>query len=305
MDHATVGIKPGEPGHFDDFERGTPAPNAALATTSYPPLADGPLVSVLMTSYNSERYIETAIRSILDQSYTNLELIISDDCSSDGTKEILKRFAHQDSRVNVILNTENRGTYVAKNRALLSARGEYVALQDSDDWSHPDRIGKSVAVLQARKDIVGLTTDWLRMTNSGNVMVKAGGQISHVCCISLVMRRKEAIDGIGFFDSVRIEADMEYIRRLQLHFGKPAVARLRWPLLFGRARSDSLTGNEEYGISRTGFSEPRLQYQAAQSEWHDAVKKGASPFIDFPQRERTFSAPKIILPIKEEEENDR
>lgn len=296
----TIQVKSSTSGGFDDFEIGRAPSESNPDLVSYPPIQNGPLVSVLMTSYNSEKYIETAIRSILEQTYSNIELIVSDDASTDATPEVLKRLENEDQRVKVILNTQNSGTYIAKNRALLSASGKYVAFQDSDDWSHPDRIAKSISVLEARRDIVGLTTDWLRMTNDGSLMVKAGGQISHVCCISLVVRRQEALDAIGFFDSVRIEADMEYIRRLQLVFGKAAVARLRWPLLFGRARSDSLTGNEEYGISRTGFSEPRLQYQAAQADWHNKIKRGESAYLPFPMHRRAFDAPAIILPEKKE-----
>lgn len=290
-------------GDFDSFVLDNDAPGPEQAT-SYPPLTDGPLVSVAMTSFNSEAYIDTAIASILDQRYRNLELIIVDDCSSDATPDILRRWAHRDPRVRIVLKNRNDGTYVSKNLAMLRAKGEYVALQDSDDWSHPDRIGKSVAVLEARRDLQGLTTDWLRMTNQGELLIKAGGMISHVCCISLVFRRQPVLDAIGAFDSVRIEADMEFIRRIGLAFGHRAVARLRWPLLFGRVRSDSLTGNEEFGITRTGFSTPRLDYQAHRDAWHARIRSGASPFMPFPLGERTFSAPEIILPDRKIEKED-
>lgn len=289
-----VRAKPDTDAGFDDFEIGTPPPEGMKPT--HPPVTEGPLVSVIMTSYNSSAYIDTAIRSILDQAYQNIELIVVDDCSSDDTPDKLRAWAARDPRIQTVLRTENSGTYVSKNLGLLHARGEYIALQDSDDWSHPERIGKSVAVLAARKDLMGITTDWLRMTSEGDLMVKAGGQISHVCCISLVFRRRPVLDKIGFFNSVRIEADMEYIRRIRLAFGGRSVARLRWPLLFGRVRSDSLTGNEEFGISRTGFSQPRLDYQAAQARWHHSVRQGASPFMSFPLRDRRFEAPGIILP---------
>ncbi len=280
-------------GRLDDFvvsEEGPPPHDL-------PPLTSGPLVSVVMTSYNSAAYIDAAIKSILDQRYRDLELIVVDDCSSDDTPERLRQWKARDARVRIILKQTNDGTYVSKNIGLMQALGRYVALQDSDDWSHPDRIGKSVAALEARSDLIGVTTDWLRMTSDGALMVKAGGQISHVCCISLVFRRTPVLDEIGFFDSVRIEADMEFIRRIRLRFGEAAYARLRWPLLFGRVRSDSLTGNEDYGISRTGFSEPRLQYQAAQAEWHAAIRSGAaSPYMAYPLQRRAFPAPAIILP---------
>lgn len=265
---------------------------------NYAPVFDGPLVSIIMTSYNSEEYIDTAIRSIMEQTYANIELIVVDDLSTDSTRRKLMEWEQKDSRVRTVLKSDNSGTYVSKNMGLLQARGEFVALQDSDDWSHPDRIAKSVAVLLERPEVMGLTTDWLRMTNEGGLQIKAGGQISHVCCISLVFRRKEVLEGIGFFDSVRIEADMEFIRRIELKFGHQAMKRLRWPLLFGRVRSDSLTGNDEFGITRTGFSPTRVQYQAAQALYHTEIREGRSPVISFPLAERLFAAPDIMLPCK-------
>nr|GGI01694.1 hypothetical protein GCM10011355_32950 [Aquisalinus luteolus] len=269
----------------------------------YPPLHKGPLVSVIMTSYNSEQYLDTAIRSIMEQNYRNIELIVVDDCSTDSTPQMLQDWEDRDPRVRAILKSENSGTYVSKNMGLLLARGTYIALQDSDDWSHPDRIGKSVSALEKRPDVMGLTTDWIRMTTNGEIQIKAGGQISHVCCISLVFRRELVLKAIGFFDSVRIEADMEYIRRISLTFGESSILRLRWPLLFGRARSDSLTGNEEFGISRTGFSAPRLEYQLHQANWHREIETGnTTAYMPFPLSERKFKAPGIILPVKEETE---
>jgi hypothetical protein len=153
-----------------------------------------------------------------------------------------------------------------------------------------------MAVLLRQNDVVGLTTDWIRMTSNGDIVVKPGGQIAHVCCISLVFRRKPVLAAQGFFDSVRIEGDMEYIRRMSLCFGQDAVLRLRWPLLFGRSRSDSLTASEEFGLTRTGYTEPRRQYQAAYKEWHKKVVAGASALLSFPLPERKFFAPPIMLP---------
>ena len=179
----------------------------------------------------------------------------------------------------------------------MQAKGTYVALQDADDWSHPDRIAKSVAVLEARPELVGVTTDWIRMATDGRVVIKAGAQISHVCCISLVFRRREALRAAGFFDSVRIEADMEYIRRLGRILGPEALARLRWPLLIGRSHTASLTANEIYGITRTGFTEPRRAYQAAYRAWHRRIAAGeVDGRMPFPLGERRFDAPHVMLP---------
>lgn len=262
-------------------------------------LTNGPLVSVIMTTFNVAGYVKTAVRSILEQTYQNIELIIVDDASDDATPSILMEIERQDPRVRVILKTTNSGTYVSKNIGLLTARGKYIALQDSDDWSHPDRISASVTVLEQNPDLKGLTTDWLRMTTDGSMVIKAGGQISHLCCISLVFRRDDVLGAVGFFDSVRIAADLEFIQRIGLTFGADSVPRLKWPLLFGRARSDSLTASEEFGISRFGFTEPRQQYHDYSETFHAAIREGASPYIAFPLENRAFPAPDIILPVRQ------
>ncbi|GEM_PF-3776592 len=261
-----------------------------------PPVFDGPLVSVVMTSFNMQDYVETAIKSIINQSYRNIEIIVVDDNSSDRTSELLLQLEHNCPQLKVILKSTNSGTYVSKNMGLLQARGEFIALQDSDDWSHPDRIAKSVAVLNAKPELMALTTDWIRMTTDGRVIIKAGGQVSHVSCISLVFRRLPVMQKIGFFDSVRIEADMEYIRRMMRVFGPRAVSRLHWPLLFGRAHSASLTASEEFGLTRTGYTKPRLDYQAAYKSWHRTIEAGQKAFLAFPQRRRAYDAPAIMLP---------
>ncbi|MBX9751867.1 MAG: glycosyltransferase [Roseococcus sp.] len=258
---------------------------------------DGPLVSVVMTSFNSAAYLPTAVRSILEQSWRNLELIIVDDASTDDTPALLRDLEARDPRLRVILKSTNDGTYVSKNMGLLQARGEFIALQDSDDWSHPDRLACSIGQLQRRPELIGLTTDWLRMTSEGEVVIKAGGQISHLCCISLVFRRAPVLERIGFFDSVRVAADLEFIQRLGLGFGERACPRLRWPLLVGRARADSLTAHEDYGLARTGFTAIRRDYHASAEAWHACIRAGeATPRMPFPLTTRRFDAHALILP---------
>ncbi|MFM9857218.1 glycosyltransferase [Pseudoxanthobacter sp. M-2] len=252
----------------------------------------GPLVSVIMTTYNVQQYVRTAIESILNQSYRNIELIVIDDCSDDDTARILRDIESIDPRVRIILKTTNDGTYVCKNTGLLAARGEFVALQDSDDWSHPDRIAASIDVLLARAELQAITTDWLRMTSDGDIVIKAGGQVTHLCCISLVMRRS-VVAGVGYFDSVRVAADLEFIQRISRHFGRQAFSRIRWPLLLGRARSDSLTASEEFGMLRFGFTEPRRLYHETAERFQASTD---DLFYAFPMKVRPFAAPSALLP---------
>lgn len=92
-----------------------------------------PLVSVLMTAYNREKYIAEAIESVLASSYTNFELIIVDDCSKDKTVEIAKEFEKRDNRIKVYINEKNIGDYPNRNKAANYAKGKYLKYVDSDD----------------------------------------------------------------------------------------------------------------------------------------------------------------------------
>lgn len=92
-----------------------------------------PLVSVLMTAYNREKYIGEAIASVLTSTYTNFELIIVDDVSTDNTVNIAKCFERNDSRVKLFINEKNLGDYANRNKAALYATGKYLKFLDSDD----------------------------------------------------------------------------------------------------------------------------------------------------------------------------
>lgn len=100
-------------------------------------MKDQPLVSVLMTSYNREKYIATAIESVLASSYTHFELIICDDCSADGTVAIARSYAEKDGRIKVYINDRNLGDYPNRNQAASYAKGKYIKYQDSDDLIYP------------------------------------------------------------------------------------------------------------------------------------------------------------------------
>ena len=102
-----------------------------------------PLVSVIIPSYNHAQYIETAIKSVLGQTYSNIELIIVDDGSSDNSHEVIRKY-ESDPRVTAILNSQNRGQSYVFNRALEVARGDFVSLLPSDDWYLPEKTERQV-----------------------------------------------------------------------------------------------------------------------------------------------------------------
>jgi glycosyltransferase involved in cell wall biosynthesis len=92
-----------------------------------------PLISVLMTAYNRERYIADAIKSVLSSDYLHFELIIVDDCSTDNTVAIAKSFEAKDSRIKVYVNEKNVGQFANRNKAAFYAHGRYLKYVDSDD----------------------------------------------------------------------------------------------------------------------------------------------------------------------------
>ena len=98
------------------------------------------LVSVIMPTYNSSAYVTSSIDSILKQSYTNFELLICDDCSTDNTLEILNHLSKKDSRIRVFKLHKNSGSAVARNYAISESKGRFIAFCDSDDKWLTDKL---------------------------------------------------------------------------------------------------------------------------------------------------------------------
>lgn len=105
-------------------------------------------VSVIMPAYNAEKYIEEAVRSVIAQTYQNWELFIIDDCSSDRTPEIAKRFSEEDSRIVFLQNEENVNVAKTRNRGFDCCTGDYVALLDSDDIWLPEKLEKQIKKME-------------------------------------------------------------------------------------------------------------------------------------------------------------
>ena len=106
------------------------------------------LVSVITPTYNCADFIAETIKSVIAQTYSNLEMIIVDDCSSDNTEEIVKRFTEIDSRIKYHRLEKNSGAAVARTEAMRLAKGEYMAFLDSDDLWYNDKLEKQLAFMK-------------------------------------------------------------------------------------------------------------------------------------------------------------
>lgn len=107
-----------------------------------------PLVSILMTVYNREKYISSAIESVIELQYHNWELIICDDCSTDNSLTIAKKYEEKDNRIKVYKNEVNLGDYPNRNRAATYAKGKYIKYLDSDDLIYPHGLGVMVGAME-------------------------------------------------------------------------------------------------------------------------------------------------------------
>lgn len=105
------------------------------------------LVSIIMPSYNTAKFISETIESVLAQTYTDWELIIVDDCSTDNTGEVVESFL-PDNRIKYIKNEKNSGAAVSRNRALCEAKGKWIAFLDSDDVWLPEKLEKQIAFME-------------------------------------------------------------------------------------------------------------------------------------------------------------
>ena len=135
--------------------------------------ADYGLVSVIMPSYRSERFIRSAIDSVMAQTYQNWELIIVDDCSPDGSVEIISKYG--DPRIHLIRNQHNCGAAVSRNNAIENARGRWIAFLDSDDLWDPNKLLHHLGYMVQTGSAFSFTHYAMRNAQDGSVTVFSPG----------------------------------------------------------------------------------------------------------------------------------
>lgn len=182
-------------------------------------------VSVIIAAYNCEDYVDQAIQSILAQTHQDLEIIICDDHSTDGTWEKLLSYASLEN-VRLLRNRTNRHAAYTRNRCIAASRGDYIAIQDADDFSEPDRLAKEAAFLDENPGFSfvgsGMTLFdqngvWLKIYNKQKVPQSKdflpGLPYSHA---SLMFRKEALIMAMGYRvarETTRVE-DYDLVMRL-------------------------------------------------------------------------------------------
>ena len=278
-----------------------------LATRSIRNISGGPLVSIIMPAWNAEAHIRAAANTILQQSWTNLELLIVDDASSDGTWRVLQNLAAEDDRVRIHRNSRNLGPYVCKNFALREARGAYVTGQDADDWSHPQRIERHVThFLKTGGEIKAGTTMMLRMSPEGrfaNIIPTSAHHspdgIRRRSFISCMFEREFMVGQLCSYDPVRFGADGEMLSRARCLLGEAYRDHDEIGMLC-LDRAGGLTNHPVYGLrTRQAGSSLRETYVSAYRQWHEQAQP-AGLRIDGFAASRAFPAPaEMVVPPAE------
>ena len=133
-------------------------------------MQDYGLVSIIMPSWACAEYIGKSISSVQSQTYKNWELLIQDDCSTDGTIEVVQTMNKKDSRIKYECNSKNSGAAITRNNALKRAKGRWIAFLDSDDLWKPDKLEKQLCCAQQTGADCKVIRRWLQ----GNQVLIAG-----------------------------------------------------------------------------------------------------------------------------------
>ncbi len=213
------------------------------------------MLTVIMPAYNCEEYIRKAIDSILVQSYSYFKLIILDDASTDNTWKIINRY--NDARVTKIKNDINIGYLKSINKLFSLCKTKYIAFQDADDWSHPDRFKLQIELLNREHSISFCGSNCMMIYNNfqkiksypeHNKYIQREilrGNTSIFCGASIFFKKNLLLD-IGYYNILfnRIGAeDIEWqLRILKQYKG----ANIQQPLYYYRQHENSLTSTTDH-----------------------------------------------------------
>lgn len=234
-------------------------------------------VSVIMTNYNCQDFLERAIKSVLNQTHSNLELLIVDDASTDKSLKIINKFAKFDSRVRVFTNLEQRGTYWSKNSVIHKTTGSYITVIDSDDYDVPTKLERQLQEFK-RLNVVCVTC-----LNDRKVS-EFSNETERICFgYPSMMFKYDVFKVLGHYDTVKFGADSEFFDRVVLTYGKKRISHISEVLQISPRRSNGLTGLIPEG------SDPRMNYVQSYRGWHANIKDDSEKYMPFPLKKRTFN----------------
>ncbi|TVQ32516.1 MAG: glycosyltransferase family 2 protein [Wenzhouxiangella sp.] len=260
----------------------------------------GPTISVLMAAWNAQQTIGTALKSLLAQTHSNLEIIVIDDGCEDDTVAVIQDVAAQDSRVRILESGRRRGPYAARNQGLNAASGEFITVHDADDWSHPQKIERQLDMLRHLDELKACFSSWVRVTPD----LEFGGWDTPPSWLGWVHRntssllfRREVFEQLGYWDELRCSCDEEYVERIRAAWGARALGNClpSVPLAFGRAAPQSITRQPETHLL-TVLKGLRKDYHDAFRRWHAAARSREALFMPQSPQRRPFPVADAMQP---------
>ena len=207
------------------------------------------LVSIITPSYNCADYIADTIKSIQAQTYTDWELLITDDCSTDNSRQIIQDFAEKDPRIRLLCLEKNSGAGTARNNSISEAKGRYIAFCDSDDRWTPEKLEKQIRFMEEKG--CGLSyTSYMTCAEDGRIngivvcrlreTLSSLKRDDKIGCLTVIY--DTALVGKVFMPDLRKRQDwamkLKVLQKCNEAFG------MKEPLAYYRLRSDSISRNK-------------------------------------------------------------
>ena len=207
------------------------------------------LVSIITPSYNNAEYIGATIESIMAQTYDNWELLITDDCSTDRSREVIEEYAERDPRIRLMCLDRNSGAGVARNNSIREAQGRYIAFCDADDRWYPEKLEKQLRFMKAN-DCAMAYTSYMTCDEGGEpigiVVCRHKESLSSLMrddkigCLTVVYDAGKV--GKVFMPELRKRQD--WAMKLKVMQKCKAAYGLKEPLAYYRLRVNSISHNK-------------------------------------------------------------
>lgn len=209
------------------------------------------MVSIVLPTYNGEKYLRESLDSVLDQTFSDWELIVVNDCSTDETAEILDEYAAKDSRIRILTNKTNQRLPRSLNIGFREARGKYLSWTSDDNRYFPEAIEQMVQELESDKHCPMVSADMYFMNADGNIIgsqqyddYKIWAQDSVGACF---LYRREARSEVGGYDPNFVYVE-DYAYWLAIRAKMGSIKRLPKSLYAYRVHDASLTKTKEYEV---------------------------------------------------------
>jgi len=259
-------------------------------------------VTVIVTNYNSGSYLESSVKSLLFQKNIAPKIIIVDDKSSDISRDVARELVASFENIMLVELPKNFGTYVAKNIGLSLAETRYIAFQDADDISGPHRLELQYRELVSNSETVAVTTQYCRISDKTGRLIRNRGQYCRDGLISLMLDWQKIKHSVGFFDTVRVNADDEFKTRIRTVYGKEAISEIPRCIYYAILKGGALTttGPTKNDLQSSNIDEflapVRKRYTKSFQNWHATAKRDQL-YLPFPPNTRKFYTPTSISAV--------